>query len=118
MFERAETTFRRFYDDDREIRARTAAEHMAALLAYFGTRCCYERKQLVGFTKATLDRFRDDRERFRGARFESACARWLTGGDEDVRGVFERDLSCLIRPDLRFETHWLNHSYAHCGTRS
>jgi hypothetical protein len=118
LFETAETAFRRFCDDDGEICRRTAGERMAELLTYFGARHRYETKQMAGFTKATLDQFRDDRERFRGARFESAYARWAIAGDEGLREVVETDQSYLIRPDLQFETHWLNHSYAQCSTRS
>jgi len=119
LFDRASTVFERSCNCDSETRSRAAAQHVADLLNYFRVRRRYETRQLAGFSTATLDRLRDDRERFEGARFEGAYERWVTEGDDDgVRAVIETNRPGMSRPDLRFETHRLNHSYAHCGTRS
>lgn len=116
LFDEAGAVFRRFAEGEAATCA--SAAETSALLEYFRIRRCYEAGQLAGFTKATLDQLREDRQRFQGARVENAYGRWVAGGDAAVRDAFETEQTSLDGVDLRFETHWLNHSYAQCGTRS
>jgi hypothetical protein len=83
----------------------------AELLAHFGDRRAFERRETRGWDKPRIDHFRDQRDQFTGAHFDALYQRWKTEGDSAVTS-HPSSLNGTI------ETEILTHTYDLFGGQS
>jgi hypothetical protein len=117
LFESARRAFERFVNQSPDpSKAIVRDSEIPRLLEHFAARRLYETKDLAGFDRTKLVRFRNEREQFSGTKYDALYERWKSVGD---RAVLE--VSALENPPLAnlcgaFSTCLLEISYDLFGT--
>jgi len=86
------------------------------LLAHFEARSQYEAREFSSFDTATLIRYREERKRFSGQRYEELFREWRAGGAAAVRALLEPRHEHKTPLADRFSTYVLEHDYDLFGT--
>ena len=87
-----------------------------ALLAHFEARQDYEAQDFSRFDTARLIRFREEKKRFAGERYDALYRKWQTGGARAVLGGLHPEQQLGKAPAPGFSTYLLHHDYDLFGT--
>jgi len=86
------------------------------MLEHFEARRLYEMKQLTGFDRAKLIRFRNEREAYSGPQHMSLYELWKGGGNQAVLQILKTEMRLPARWQAAFSTCLLEHRYDIFGT--
>jgi hypothetical protein len=86
------------------------------LFEHFEARQQYEAKDFSRFDTAGIIRYREDKKRFIGERYESLYTVWLSGGPAGVAEVLYPGQGFKTIPVQRFSDYVLEHDYDLFGT--
>lgn len=117
LFEGARRGFERFVNrSDDPTNGIVHGQEMARLLEHFAARRLYESKDLAGFDRDKLIRFRNERQQFSGATYDAFYERWKAAGDEAVLAISAPENAPPERLCGAFSTCLLEISYDLFGT--
>lgn len=86
------------------------------MIDYFEDRRLYEARQLAGFDRARLIKFRNERQEFSGAEYERLYTRWHSSGDGILTQIAASETPVQRPMEGTFSTHLLEHHYDLFGT--
>ena len=117
LFEGAKRAFERFANrSDDPANGIVHGNEIPRLLEHFAARRLYEAKDLAGFDRDKLIRFRNEREQFSGAKYDAIYNRWKTVGDGAVLEISAPETKLPERMCGAFSTCLLEISYDLFGT--
>jgi len=117
LFEGARRAFGRLVNRSAEpANGMVQGGEIARLLDHFAARRLYEAKDLAGFDRDKLIRFRNEREQFSGAKYDAIYDRWKRVGDGAVLEISAPETKPPERMCGTFSTCLLEISYDLFGT--